>query len=194
MRFRRGAPLGAPYKSFLLVTPSGLQPTRNLLFGLFQQPLQPRRNDPLSSTCHPASFNLVIPSDPEPWRGGVEGSAVLERLRLPRRSTQPQCPITSTPPIPLWFFRIITLQTISRHCIDSQWFTSIFFYCNSYSRILPPARNLGKNEPSQLAVAQQPFSATNRWPQIAKERFPFSFGEGEDTSPQRSPRRPLAPQ
>src|SRR5208283_2204254 len=31
----------APYKSFLLVIPSGLQPTRNLLFGLFQQPLKP---------------------------------------------------------------------------------------------------------------------------------------------------------
>src|SRR5271166_4087089 len=44
MRFRRGAPLGAPYKSFLLVIPSGLQPTRNLLFGLFQQPLQPCRH------------------------------------------------------------------------------------------------------------------------------------------------------
>jgi len=27
--------------SFLLVIPSGLQPTRNLLFGLFQQPLKP---------------------------------------------------------------------------------------------------------------------------------------------------------
>jgi len=86
----------------------------------------------------------------------TEGPAFLERLRLRRRSTQPQCPITSTPPIPLWFFRIITLQTISRHRIESQGFTSIFFYCNSYNRVLPPARNLGKNKPSQLAVAQRP--------------------------------------
>ena len=41
MRFEGAHLLGAAYKSFLLVIPSGLQPTRNLLFGLFQQPLKP---------------------------------------------------------------------------------------------------------------------------------------------------------
>ena len=61
-------------------------------------------------------------------------------------------------PSPHRFFRIIKLPTFSRHRIDSQWFTGIFFYCNSYKGALPPARNLGKNEPSQLAVAQRPVS------------------------------------
>ncbi len=40
--------------------------------------------------------------------------------------------LRNTPtPIPLRFFRIITLQTFSRHRIERQWFTSIFFYCSN---------------------------------------------------------------
>src|SRR5271165_4261584 len=104
------------------------------------------------------SSRLFQPCHPERPRALARGSRgicfVFRGRGAPTEDSE--CRITSTPPIPLWFFRIITLQTISRHCIDSQWFTSIFFYCNSYNRVLPPARKLGKNEQSQLAVAQRP--------------------------------------
>src|SRR5271157_1413613 len=45
---------------------------------------------------------------------------------------------SDTPPPPYRFFRIIRLQAFSRHRIDLQWLTGIFFFCNDLpARIFP---------------------------------------------------------
>ncbi len=53
---------------------------------------------------------------------------------------------SDVPPPPIRFFRIIILRTFSRHRIESQWFTSIFFYCSNLRVISPTSRTVSANE------------------------------------------------
>jgi len=82
-------------------------------------------------------------------------------------------------PLPLRFFRIITLRDFSRQAIDSQWLTGIFFYCNTYKRSYRLRTQLLGSE-----------AKTQQWEQIFKGSLHHALGRVRTRILPGQPRRP----